>query len=397
MTILPELEEQLVRAAGRLDEGSVGARWRRFGLGRLGGTVAIAAGVAVVVVVVVIASGGSRTQPAGPPAPAGPVTTPYVLPGLHGRVVAQIKLTSFDHRLKSPSGTAEILRNGKRYAVAIAASGISPNNGGSYAVWLLGAPSQESSRKSLLLGIVNASSNHRLRTARPLPANAFSYRRLWITLEPHAHRSATPYGVLVLEGPWAIDNHPASRPPAVCAPYLPCLPRATRNVQRADVDGDGRPDLIRLYGHRRSFTLKVVRASGGVLSTRVANDLGETPAVIRVRNVNDRPGAEIFIEEGGISSGSFAGVYTFDGRGLRRAGGFTYGGDSGQQYGFTCHRDNPSTIVQHQFLLEGPSMTGRWQETETTYVWEGATLRRAAKRTTQRYGIPPRGLTGVHC
>jgi hypothetical protein len=66
----------------------------------------------------------------------------------------------------------------------------------------------------------------------------------------------------------------------------------------------------------------------------------EIPAIIRIRNVNDRPGVEIFIHDSRISSGSTAGVYTFDGHKLRRAGGwFSYGGDSAQRYGF------PATVA----------------------------------------------------
>lgn len=49
-----------------------------------------------------------------------------------------------------------------------------------------------------------------------------------------------------------------------------------------------------------------------------------------------RPGAEILIHEGGISSGQFVGVYTFDGRRMRRGGGFQYGGDS-----FRCPQPQP--------------------------------------------------------
>jgi hypothetical protein len=142
--------------------------------------------------------------------------------------------------------------------------------------------------------------------------------------------------------------------------YLPARVGCV-TVERADVDGDGRPDLILLYATLarnqsgtgfvpRRFTLKVVRASGGMLTARVPHLENDT--ILRVRNVNGRPGAEIFIQEGSISSGSFARVYTFDGRRLLRAGGFTYGGDSASRYGFVCRRGDPATIIQYAFLLE---------------------------------------------
>jgi hypothetical protein len=194
-----------------------------------------------------------------------------------------------------------------------------------------------------------------------------------------------------------------------CPPESPSryLPRGAGcvSVVRADVDGDGRPDLIVLYAlgiHRlgrgfvpTSFILKVVRASGGVLSVRVPHLENDT--IIGVRNVNSRPGSEIFIQEGSISSGSAAGVYTFDGRQLRRVGGFTYGGDSAQQYGFTCRRGKNAAIVQHQFLLESGGEDGRWQETDTTFTWFGAKLRRTSQHTRYRKGSPPSSLTRIGC
>jgi hypothetical protein len=201
---------------------------------------------------------------------------------------------------------------------------------------------------------------------------------------------------------------PAGFPCPLAPPnrYLPARAGCV-TVERADVDGDGRPDLILLYANLgpnnsgtgfvpRGFTLKVVRASGGVLTARVPHLENDT--ILRVRNVNGRPGAEIFIQEGRISSGSFAGVYTFDGRRLLRAGGFTYGGDSGQRYGFVCRPGRAATITQYAFLLEqGPIATGRWQRTITTHEWHGAQLQRAATTTTTQLGAPPDRFQGAHC
>ena len=215
-------------------------------------------------------------------------------------------------------------------------------------------------------------------------------------------------GVVAGRFPGAPRTQPGGCPSPLAPPnrYLPkgasCV-----TVAYADVDGDGRPDLILLYGdpttHRvhglflpAVFTLKVVRASGGALSTRVP--ALEPPTIILLRDVNNRPGDEIFIHETHVSSGEYVGVYAFDGHRLRRAGGFWgYGGDSAQQYGITCHLGDPATIVQHQFLLEGPTMFGRWQRTDTTYLWAGAALRRIGQRTTQDHGLPPKSLTDVGC
>lgn len=194
------------------------------------------------------------------------------------------------------------------------------------------------------------------------------------------------------------------------APRNRYLPRRAGcvTVRRADITGDGRPDLILLYGHlgtRRytggrvpiGFTLKVLRSSGATFTAQIAHP-EQAPTIVSVHNVNSRSGDEIFVQQASISSGSSVDVYTFDGRRLRRAGpAFTYGGDSALRYGFDCHRGHPATIVQHAFVLLGGKENGRWQRTDTTYRWDGATLKRTTKRTTQTHGYPAKRLTGPDC
>lgn len=197
------------------------------------------------------------------------------------------------------------------------------------------------------------------------------------------------------------------------APPNRYLPRRVGcvSVRHADVDGDGRPDLILLdarLGARRAkgqftpagFTLKVLRSSGGALTAQIAHP-EKAPTIVSVANVNQRPGAEIFIQQTQISSGSYVSVYTFNGHRLRSAGGphggFANGGDSAQRYGFTCPSRGPARIIQHTFVLQGGGESGRWQRTDTTYRWVGATLRRVAKRTLQTHGYPPRDLTDAGC
>lgn len=204
-------------------------------------------------------------------------------------------------------------------------------------------------------------------------------------------------------------EHKRFCPPAPPNRYLPpgagCV-----TVRRADVDGDGHRDLILLYGQPTRqhtgdyvvppFTLTVLRANGGQLTTRLGRLARQEgpPTIIAVGSVNNRPGAEIFIEEGGTSSGHGAGVFTFDGHRLRRAHVFWYRGDSGMQEGFTCHRGHPATIVQHVFELGNGGENGPWKRTDTTYEWIGARLERTTVRhTTTQHGFPARLATATGC
>jgi hypothetical protein len=204
--------------------------------------------------------------------------------------------------------------------------------------------------------------------------------------------------------------------PCPLAPPNRYLPKRSGCVSAAvaDFDGDSRPDLIMLYAHLSThrvaggflptgFTLKIVRATGPTLTTQLAP--ASHPTIILVRDVNKRPGAEIFVQDMCISSGCGAAVYTYDGHGLSHAGGFTYGGDSGQQSGITCRRAEPATITQHQFLLQTGGANALWQQTDTVFTWVGPKLRRTSQHTSDRrssrdvggLGFPPTSLTSVNC
>jgi hypothetical protein len=192
------------------------------------------------------------------------------------------------------------------------------------------------------------------------------------------------------------------------APHNRYLPERAGcvSVARGDVDGDGRADLILLYGtlskHRIDggflpikFTLEVIRASGGLLTARVPQPL-EPPTLLMIGNDNRVPGEEVWVHETHISSGELTGVYTFDGHRLRRAGAFWYGGDSAARFGFTCSVRR-ATIVQRQYLLVGPTIYGRWHRTVTTYAWVGGQLHRAGGETATTHGFPRHPPEGVGC
>jgi hypothetical protein len=183
-------------------------------------------------------------------------------------------------------------------------------------------------------------------------------------------------------------------------------PAGCLSVRLADVDGDGKPDLVLLYTHPGvqsfdyDFTLKVYRASGGTLTAQLP--AGDIPATfLLLRNVNRRPGVEIFIHTDHISTNETMAIYTFNGTMLQDAGKFAYGGyDIGEvQFGVTCHA--PTTIVQHEFSVTSPTAPASrrtWTHWATTYTWVGAALKQGATKTTTFKGAnPPASEVGVHC
>jgi hypothetical protein len=195
------------------------------------------------------------------------------------------------------------------------------------------------------------------------------------------------------------------------SPFGPC-PLASANrylpkragcvtVRRADANGDGRIDLVLLYarlntrGLPAAHELKVVLASGGTLTVRVPRFAFDGPTIMRLRNLNARPGVEIVVHEAHSTTEELAGVYAIDRGALRRAGGFAFDGeDGGIVFGFTCHTRPPATIVQHEFDERIP-FRGVWDRTDTNYHWVDGRLRRSATRKVK--AKPSRGQIGVHC
>jgi thiol-disulfide isomerase/thioredoxin len=189
-------------------------------------------------------------------------------------------------------------------------------------------------------------------------------------------------------------------------PHLPARAGCV-SVAYADVDGHGLTDLILLYGVLGTsrvpggyvparFVLDVMRANAATLRTTIRSPEAD-PTVLGARNVNDRPGVELFVREAAISSGQTVGVYTFDGTALVHAGDFTNGGDSATVQGFSCRLGHPDTITQRVYVLVGPTRSGLWLRTDTTYAWAGAHLRRTARHTTETHGVPPGGQGRADC
>jgi hypothetical protein len=197
--------------------------------------------------------------------------------------------------------------------------------------------------------------------------------------------------------------------------YLPPLSGCVTAL-RADVDGDGRPDLVIVYSRlsprpigsvaparlrhdhraRRAF-LRVVRDGGGTVTARLP---AAAASVLAVARVNDEPGAEVLLRTGGISSGSWGVAYGMRGGRLVPAGvTLNYGGDSISRSGFNCLAGSPPRLVQRSFEALGSLITAPWRVTAVTYAWHGPRLVRVAKRTFTRPGpLPARASTvGAGC
>ncbi len=194
--------------------------------------------------------------------------------------------------------------------------------------------------------------------------------------------------------------------------YLP--PRSgCVTVRHADVNGDGRPDLIIVYSRlsrqklnwpsgtppsfRHDFSakaafLRVVLAGGGSVTVKIVGADGtlngsrneaKAAAIDSVAHVNADPGDEIFLEVGRISSGATGVAYGFhDGRLIPAGVYLSYNGDSGVEAGFDCLPGNPPRLIQRYFTFVGPNeLTRSWRETEVVYAWDGPKLAQLSKHT----------------
>ncbi len=190
---------------------------------------------------------------------------------------------------------------------------------------------------------------------------------------------------------------------AVLAATAVGWPASVAVAQSADVDGDGRPDTVALAaatnpdGGSGAVTLRVTTASGARLAAPVSDGLPPPPRILRVANVDGRPGAEIFVDTAHISTMDTVGVYTYRRGRLARAGSFlVFGGDFDFKFGITCSRAGTAELlIQHEFT-RNPGHG--WTRSDKTYVWRaGSLVRRGHTRTTRQAGAPRRSQTGVAC
>ncbi len=177
-------------------------------------------------------------------------------------------------------------------------------------------------------------------------------------------------------------------------------PAPLRLVYRAhaDVDGDGKPDLITLHRISPGHGLINARlASGPLLSINTSSIAVSLPALSAVGNVDGRPGEELFVDVEHISTNEFIGVYTYWKGQLRHAVTLSgYSAHPGLWAGMTCSAHASRHFISvHQFVRQ----PGRyWTRQDTAYVWNGPSLKLYAKHPARRIpGLPSPSLVGLHC
>jgi hypothetical protein len=130
----------------------------------------------------------------------------------------------------------------------------------------------------------------------------------------------------------------------------------------ADVNGDARLDLVTLRRISASKgRLAVALAGGGRLAVTAPSDAVWLPGLVASGNVDGRPGEELLVDVGHVTTAESIGIYTYWHGGLVRAGTLSaYGYDYGVLYGFTCSaRGTRHFITQHDFYINSAPIDGR--------------------------------------
>lgn len=175
-------------------------RSSRTGGAILLGLATLAVAALVIVVIVVTGGGGGSKHNASTPSTAAPST------GTSGSAGTPVNLGTTKLSAVSPGskaqGAAEAVRESGQNFLLVIAVGLAPNKGNYYAVWLSNGPTQNE-----LVGFDRqaVTSNGRLEALAPLRANARSYQKLILTLQPGSAPPTTgPYptkpGPTVLTG-----------------------------------------------------------------------------------------------------------------------------------------------------------------------------------------------------
>jgi hypothetical protein len=170
---------------------------------------------------------------------------------------------------------------------------------------------------------------------------------------------------------------------------------------QADLDGDGVADTVTAQTDS-SYELRVtasLSAPGSAASSEQAfsNAFPYEPWFERVRNVDGRPGAELFVHTGHISTDDTITVLSVARGSFVRSGSFLFNAGLGDDYamGFRCTtvRGGPGIVAYDFGLL--PS--GGWMRRVRAYRWHDGTLARVGRAHRTTVGHPPAGERRIGC
>jgi len=187
----------------------------------------------------------------------------------------------------------------------------------------------------------------------------------------------------------------------ITVPFTGPAPLRLRYRAHADVNGDGRADLITLHKtHNGHGLIELTLASGRRASVKTSTFAAALPALVAVGNVDGRPGDELFVDVEHISTDEFIGVYTYWKGRLRLARTLPgYSAHPGLWAGMTCSaRGSRHFVTVHQFVLGPVSPPRYWTRQDTEYVWQGPALTLYKRDPGSRLpDLPPASLVGLHC
>jgi hypothetical protein len=177
-------------------------------------------------------------------------------------------------------------------------------------------------------------------------------------------------------------------------------PRANLHVAyraRADVNGDGRSDLVTLRRRAMAGRLTVSLAGGASLSATTPSDATWLPGLVAFGNVDGRAGDELFVDVTHVTTAESIAIYTDWHGAIVRAGTLSaYGSDYGIVYGVSCSAAGTRHFVtEHAFTMS--FATHRWTRQDTVYVWQGPKLVPFARPPATRLSAPPVTQVGVQC
>jgi hypothetical protein len=168
-------------------------------------------------------------------------------------------------------------------------------------------------------------------------------------------------------------------------------PASAERVQ-TDVDGDGVVDTVTAqtvgdYGV--GVTVELSGSGGARSEQQFENAYVYEPWLWRVRDVDGRAGAELFVHTGHITTYETVTVLSVvDGK-LIRSGRLIMNGGLADYYamGFRCRpvRGGPG-IVAYDFARESP---GRWKRRARSYSWKDGRLVRVGPARHSIVGHPP--------